>query len=127
MINKIGKITIYVENQEEAKRFWIEKMNFIVKLEQPRGPKMKWLEVGPSEDEFTTFIIYEKNIMKAQNPDANLGHPNVILSTDDIESTYNEMKSKDIQVEDLMIMPYGKMFKFKDQDNNEYLVREDKY
>ncbi|AUN13109.1 VOC family protein [Paraclostridium sordellii] len=127
MINKIGKITIYVENQEEAKRFWIEKMNFIVKLEQPMGPKMKWLEVGPSEDEFTTFIIYEKNIMKAQNPDANLGHPNVILSTDDIESTYNEMKSKDIQVEDLMIMPYGKMFKFKDQDNNEYLVREDKY
>ncbi|MFQ9311431.1 MAG: VOC family protein [Paraclostridium sordellii] len=127
MINKIGKITIYVENQEEAKRFWIEKMNFIVKLEQPMGPKMKWLEVGPSEDEFTTFIIYEKNIMKAQNPDANVGHPNVILSTDDIESTYNEMKSKDIQVEDLMIMPYGKMFKFKDQDNNEYLVREDKY
>lgn len=127
MINKIGKITIYVENQEEAKRFWIEKMNFIVKLEQPMGPKMKWLEVGPSEDEFTTFIIYEKNIMKAQNPDANLGHPNVILSTDDIESTYNEMKSKDIQVEDLMIMPYGKLFKFKDQDNNEYLVREDKY
>ncbi|MBS6023076.1 MAG: VOC family protein [Paeniclostridium sordellii] len=127
MINKIGKITIYVENQEEAKRFWIEKMNFIVKLEQPMGSKMKWLEVGPSEDEFTTFIIYEKNIMKAQNPDANLGHPNVILSTDDIESTYNEMKSKDIQVEDLMIMPYGKMFKFKDQDNNEYLVREDKY
>ena len=127
MINKIGKITIYVENQEEAKRFWIEKMNFIVKLEQPMGPKMKWLEVGPSEDEFTTFIIYEKNIMKAQNPHANLGHPNVILSTDDIESTYNEMKSKDIQVEDLMIMPYGKMFKFKDQDNNEYLVREDKY
>ena len=127
MINKIGKITIYVENQEEAKRFWIEKMNFIVKLEQPMGPKMKWLEVGPSEDEFTTFIIYEKNIMKAQNPDANLGHPNVILSTDDIESTYNEMKSKDIQVEDLMIMPYGKMFKFKDQDNNEYLVREDRY
>ncbi|CEP91469.1 glyoxalase/bleomycin resistance protein/dioxygenase [[Clostridium] sordellii] len=127
MINKIGKITIYVENQEEAKRFWIEKMNFIVKLEQPMGPKMKWLEVGPSEDEFTTFIIYEKNIMKAQNPDANLGHPNVILSTDDIESTYNEIKSKDIQVEDLMIMPYGKMFKFKDQDNNEYLVREDKY
>lgn len=127
MINKIGKITIYVENQEKAKRFWTEKMNFIVKLEQPMGPKVKWLEVGPSEDEFTTFIIYEKNIMKAQNPDANVDHPNVILSTDDIESTYNEMKSKDIQVEDLMIMAYGKMFKFKDQDNNEYLVREDKY
>lgn len=35
MINKIGKITIYVEDQEQAKSFWIEKLGFILKLEQP--------------------------------------------------------------------------------------------
>lgn len=126
MINKIGKITIYVNNQETAKEFWTKKMNFVVKLEQPMGPNMTWLEVGPSEKEFTSFVIYDKNLMISQNPEANVSHPNIILSTDDIESTYNEMKSKDIAVEDLMIMPYGKMFTFKDQDNNQYLVREDK-
>ena len=27
MIKKIGKITIYVNNQEEAKAFWIRKTN----------------------------------------------------------------------------------------------------
>ena len=32
MVNKIGKITIYVNNQDEAKKFWIEKMGFVVKL-----------------------------------------------------------------------------------------------
>lgn len=127
MITKIGKITIYVNNQEIAKEFWTKKMNFVVKLEQPMGPNMTWLEVGPSEKEFTSFVIYDKNLMISQNPEANVSHPNIILSTDDIESTYNEMKSKDIVVEDLMIMPYGKMFTFKDQDNNQYLVREDKY
>lgn len=126
MINKIGKITIYVNNRETAKEFWTKKMNFVVKLEQPMGPNMTWLEVGPSEKEFTSFVIYDKNLMISQNPEANVSHPNIILSTDDIESTYNEMKSKDIAVEDLMIMPYGKMFTFKDQDNNQYLVREDK-
>ena len=26
MINKIGKITLYVNNQEEAKKFWTEKI-----------------------------------------------------------------------------------------------------
>ena len=96
MINKIGKITIYVNNQEEAKEFWTKKMNFVVKLEQPMGPNMKWLEVGPSEDSFTTFVINEKNLMLAQNPQANVGHPNIILSTDDIESTYNEMKTNEV-------------------------------
>lgn len=126
MINKIGKITIYVNNQEEAKEFWTKKMNFVVKLEQPMGPNMKWLEVGQSEDSFTTFVIYEKNLMLAQNPQANVGHPNIILSTDDIESTYNEMKTNEVEVGEIMKMPYGSMFKFKDMDGNDYLVREDK-
>lgn len=101
-------------------------MNFVVKLEQPMGPNMKWLEVGPSNEEFTSFVIYEKNLMLAQNPNANVSHPNIILSTNDIESTYSEMKSNSVDVAELMIMPYGKMFEFKDQDNNRYLVREDK-
>lgn len=126
MINRVGKITIYVNNQEEAKKFWTEKLNFVVKLEQPMGPNMKWLEVGPSEDEFTTFVIYEKEAMLAQNPEQNVGHPNIILSTSCIEDTYNELKDNNVELGKLMIMPYGKMFSFKDQDGNQYLVREDK-
>lgn len=125
MINKIGKITIYVNNQEEAKKFWIEKMNFVVKLEQPMGPNMKWLEVAPSKDEFTSFVIYEKQIMLSQNPKANVSHPNIILSTNNIEETYEELKSKDVKVGKIISMPYGKMFKFEDIDGNDYLVRED--
>ncbi|MFL0269094.1 VOC family protein [Candidatus Clostridium radicumherbarum] len=126
MINKIGKITLYVNNQAEAKKFWTEKLNFVVKFEQPMGPNMTWLEVGPSESEFTTFILYEKNTMLAQNPLANVSHPSIILSTTDIEGAYNEMKSNSVEVDKMMNMPYGKMFSFKDQDGNDYLLREDK-
>lgn len=126
MINKIGKVTIYVNNQEEGKEFWINKMKFVVKLEQQMGPNMKWLEVGPSKEAFTTFIIYEKNAMLSQNPKANVLHPNIILSTTDIKETYNEMKTNGVEVSEIMNMPYGSMFKFKDQDGNDYLVREDK-
>ena len=124
MIKKIGKITIYVNNQEEAKAFWTEKLNFVIKLEQPMGPNMTWLEVGPNECEFTTFILYDKKMMLAQKPSANVGHPNVILSTDNIEESYNELKEKGVEVSEIMTMPYGKMFSFKDQDGNDYLLRE---
>ncbi|WP_339060813.1 VOC family protein [Tepidibacillus marianensis] len=126
MINKIGKITLYVNNQDEAKKFWTEKLNFVVKFEQPMGPNMTWLEVGPSESEFTTFVLYDKNLMKSQNPSMNVGHPNVILSTTDIENAYTKMKENGVEVGEMMKMPYGKMFSFKDQDGNEYLLREDK-
>lgn len=126
MINKIGKITLYVNNQEEAKKFWTEKLNFVVKFEQAMGPNMKWLEVGPSESEFTTFVLYDKNLMLAQNPSTNVLHPSILLSTTDIENSYAQMKANGVEVGDLMSMPYGKMFSFKDQDGNEYLLREDK-
>lgn len=125
MIDKIGKITLYVNNQEEAKKFWTEKLNFVVKFEQAMGPNMKWIEVAPSEGEFTTFILYDKNLMKTQNPDTNVGHPSILLSTTDIDNAYNNMKNKGVEVGELMKMPYGKMFDFKDQDGNNYMLRED--
>ncbi len=126
MINKIGKITIYVNNQEEAKDFWVGKLGFVVKFEQAMGPSAKWLEVAPNSDEFTTFVLYDKNLMLKQNPKTNVEHPSIILSTTDIEKAYGKMKDNAVEVGELQAMPYGKMFTFKDQDRNEYLVREDK-
>ena len=49
MINKIGKITVYVQDQEQAKDFWLNKIGFVLKFEKPIGPNMSWIEVGPSE------------------------------------------------------------------------------
>lgn len=125
MINKIGKITLYVNNQDEAKKFWIEKLNFVVKFEQSMAPGMKWLEVAPSQSEFTTFVLYDKNLMMAQNPSANVSNPTLILSSTDVENAYTKMKENGVEVGELNNMPYGKMFSFKDQDGNDYLLRED--
>lgn len=125
MINKIGKITIYVNNQEEARQFWCDQLGFCVAFEQEMGPNMKWLEVAPSKDSATTFVLYDKNLMLAQNSNANVSHPNIILSTTNIKESYEMMKSKGVEVGELMVMPYGSMFSFKDNDDNQYLLRED--
>ena len=125
MINKIGKITIYVQDQEQAKDFWVNKLGFVVKGEFPMGPSATWLEVGPSEDEFTTLVIYDKALM--ENKILLLcAHPSILFSTSDVESAYEKMKQNGVEVEDLLKMPFGTMFNFKDQDGNTYLLREDK-
>ena len=124
VVNYIAKVTIYVNNQEEAKQFWTEKMGFICH-EQPMGPHFKWMEVRPKEAEKTSFVIYEKELMLKQNPKANVSHPNVILSTTDIEGAYQQLQANGVKVGELQIMPYGKMFTYEDQDHNIYLLRED--
>jgi predicted enzyme related to lactoylglutathione lyase len=126
MISKIGKITLYVNSQEEAKSFWTEKMGFVVKFEQQMGPNMKWLEVGPGLEEFTTLVLYDKKLMQSQNPNTNVGHPSILFSTSDIDKTYQELKDKGVSVGELNKMPYGSMFSFTDQDGNQYIIREDR-
>lgn len=126
MINKIFKITIYVNNQEEAKKFWVDKMGFEVILEENMMGENKWLEVSPKDDDSTTFILYDKNFMKSQNPSINVGHPSVMLYTNDIEKSHSDMKSIGIVVEEIMSYPYGKMYKFFDNDGNGYLLYSDK-
>ena len=49
MINAISKVTLYVNNQEEAKAFWTERVGFEVRSEEQMGPDMKWIEVGPAQ------------------------------------------------------------------------------
>lgn len=125
MINKIGKITVYVENQEQAKEFWLNKLEFVLKLEQPMGPNATWIEVGPSNDEFTTLVLYSKSAMEQQQP-TKVAHPSILFSTTDIESAYEKMKQNEVKVGEMLRMPFGTMFTFYDQDGNEYLLREDK-
>ncbi|WP_235841958.1 VOC family protein [Neobacillus fumarioli] len=125
IINKIGKVTVYVKDQEEAKDFWLNKVGFVLKMEQPMGPNFSWIEVGPSEDEFTTLVLYAKEAMEKQKPEK-VAHPTILFSTTDVESAYEKLKQNGVEVGEMLRMPFGTMFSFKDQDGNEYVLREDK-
>ena len=98
MINAISKVTLYVNNQEEAKAFWTEKVGFEVRSEEQMGPDMKWIEVGPAQGDTTVFVLYDKKMMEAQNPKVNVGHPSVMMSTDNIEEAYKELLEKGVSV-----------------------------
>ena len=65
--------------------------------------------------------------MKEQNPSANVDYKKVILSTEDLKNAHTQMKVNGVEVTDIVTMPYAKLFTFKNQDNNEYLLREDKF
>lgn len=125
MINKIGKITLYVDNQEKALVFWTEKMGFTKTFDQEIGPGFRWIEVAPKDNEETTLILYSKEVMK-QVDSAMLVHPAMLFSTKDIETTFQELKNNDVKVDEMQQMPYGIMFSFYDQDGNTFLIREDK-
>lgn len=123
MIDRLSKVTVYVNSQDDAKRFWTEKMGFRVTFEQPMGPGATWLEVAPPGENLTSLVLYDKAMMRRQNPEA-VAHPSLIFSTRDIEATWKGLKDKGVKCADVQAMPYGKMFSFEDNEGHVYLVRE---
>lgn len=122
MISRIEKVTLYVESQEAAKRFWLEKIGFVVALEQPMGPGMTWLEVGPKGEGLTTLVLYPKQAMLQQNPSM-VAHPSVIFASPDIDAFHARITAAGVAADPIQTLPFGKMFSFRDQDGNRYMVR----
>lgn len=122
---KLGKVTLYVEDQDQAIEFWTNKIGFKLNMDQQTGP-VRWVEVNDKQ-QFVCLVLYSKNAMKQVNPDKNLEAPSLLFSTNDIEKSYHEMLDNGVKVDELMIMPYGKMLTFYDQDNNQYVLREDQW
>ena len=124
MLDAIRKITLYVHDPEAALRFWTEQCHFVKRADHRMGP-VRWLEVAPSDSSPTSFVLYDKALMQQQNATVCVGHPSVILSTDNAERTYEQMKADDVAVGSLQQMPYGTMFTFQDPEGNSYLVRQE--
>ncbi len=123
LISRIDKVTLYVNSQEEARKFWTEKVGFTVILEQPMGPGMTWLEVGPEGTPFpTSFVLYPKETMLQQKPEM-VAHPSVILASEHVDALRQRLVERGVQAEEVQMMPWGKTFAFLDQDGNRFMVR----
>lgn len=124
MINKVGQIMLYVNNQDEVLEFWTEKVGFIVKSEEDNGQGMRWIEIAPSEDSETSIILHNKEFIAKMEPELNLGTPSLMFFTDQLDQLYTDLSSKNVTVGDLVTMQSGRVFNFADTEGNYFAVME---
>ena len=126
MINKLGQIMLYVNNQDEAVNFWIEKVGFTLISEEDNGQGMRWIEVAPSEKAETSLILHNKELISKMQPELNLGTPSLMFFSDNLDQFYNDLSNKNIKVGEIVNMPSGRVFNFADSEENYFAVMEKK-
>ncbi|WP_342562042.1 VOC family protein [Paenibacillus sp. FSL R7-0345] len=122
MIKQIGQIMLYVNDQDQAVRFWTEKLGFIKVSENDNGQGLRWIEISPAEGAQTSFVLHNKQLIAQMQPELHLGTPSIILYTDDLDGLYQDFQDKGITVGDLVDMPEGRVFNFADDENNYFAV-----
>jgi lactoylglutathione lyase len=120
MIKQIATVAIYVEDQQKAKTFWTEKVGFEVVADHPMGPNAFWLEVAPRGAE-TRLVLYPKAMMQ----DADSKKASIVFQCEDIMGTYEKLKANGVEfLSEPKEMQWGKFVQFKDEDGNEFLLKE---
>lgn len=126
MINQIGQVMLYVNDQDQAVQFWTEKVGFIVVSEDNNGHGMKWIEIAPAQGAQTSFVLHNKQLIAEMQPELNLGTPSIMLFSDNLDALYEDFKNKGITVGDVVTMPGVRVFNFADDENNYFAVMERK-
>ena len=123
MIQKLGQVMLYVDDQETAKEFWTEKMGFHL-IEDHQSNGMRWIEIAPTEKCETTLVLHDKHVIAQMSPELNLDTPSLLFETKDIHVLYTKAKANNVIVGELVDMPTGIVFNFADEEQNYFAVRQ---
>lgn len=124
MIQQVGKIMLYVEDQEKAKEFWVEKVGFSV-VEDQTQENIRWIEITPTQEAQTHFVLHDKNVIAELESELTLATPSLLFFTQNVEELYTEFKQKGITVGELVTTPTGKGFNFADYEEQYFAVVEE--
>ena len=118
---KIDHITLLVKDQDEAAKFYVEKLGFQKRQDTYFGENMRWVTVSPQDqpDLELTFVKADtEDKLKAVGKQAG-DHVFLTLETDDCQRDYNAMKAKGVKFYgEPTEQPYGVEVVFEDLYGN---------
>ncbi len=114
---------LYVNNQDEAMKFWTEKVGFSVINEEDNG-QIRWIELAPTKEAETSIILHNKELIAKMQPELNLGTPSLLFFSENLDKLHNDLSNKNITVGEIVNMPTGRVFNFADNEENYFAVLE---
>ena len=117
MIKQVKFLGVCVSDQERALRFYTEKLGLTVKTDQPMGPQ-RWIELEIPGAE-TGVVLFTPEGQQ----DRIGSFVNTSLACDDLEATYEELKSRGVEFSGPpQEQPWGKFAILKDPDGNSFVL-----
>jgi lactoylglutathione lyase len=124
VIEGVSKIVIEVDDQGRALRFWTETLGFELHRDLTYGDE-RWVEVR-TPDEGLILVLSPRRNERPMAPDT-LPTSNVFFCCDDVESTYEELRSRGVEFPQPPVeLSFGWWSLFQDQDGNRFALHQRK-
>jgi catechol 2,3-dioxygenase-like lactoylglutathione lyase family enzyme len=131
---KINTAQVWVLDQDEAVRFWTEKIGFEVREDAtfPELGGFRWVTVGAPGQDAPTLVLMaipgapvfpDSTVTEIKSLLAKGHSGGIFMETDDVQKFYEEASAKGVEFVDLPERrPYGIDCGFRDPSGNSYRV-----
>ena len=96
---RIGLASIYVDDQDQAERFYTEVLGFQVKTNAPYRPEERWLSVvAPEDPDGVQLVLHlaDEPARAFQQASHQAGRPVLSLRSDDCAADAERLKAKGV-------------------------------
>ncbi len=122
MTIKIATVAVYVRDQNEALRFWTEKIGLSVMHSHPIGLDVNWIELrhdGPG----ACLALFPRSMMQ----DWEQRKPSLVFECANVQQKYEELAAKGVVfTQPPKKLPWGMFAIFEDTEGNWHGLREKK-
>jgi catechol 2,3-dioxygenase-like lactoylglutathione lyase family enzyme len=134
MITRLSQVTIIVKDQEEALRFFTNKVGLVKRADDSSIPGLRWLTVSPKDQKYPEIVLqkpgppFHDDETQRELLEMVGKNPTWVFNTDDCKKDYDEMKSRGVKfVAEPEDKPYGIEALFEDLYGNMYSLLELRY
>lgn len=119
MVTRIAYITVLVRDQDEALRFYTEKLGMEKREEDTSVPGSRWLTVAPKGQKEVVFTLRKADGAELERVGNQTGRQFLcILDTDDCCKTYETLRSRVTFLNPPKELPFGVVATFEDLYGN---------
>lgn len=117
-ITGIRTVSIPVDNQDAALRFYADTLGFTVLRDNPTPSGERWIELAPGTDQVIVTL-------EPAPPNVTRGDIGIRFTTDDAEAAHATLQAAGVDTDEILRWPgVPPMFAFRDPDGNALSVTE---
>ncbi len=124
MIDAVATLCVFVTDQDKAKAFYLDKLGFELRQDQPMGPDSRWVAVAPAGAR-TEIILYKMD-QNWEHYRQVMGKSQALtLNVTDMPALQADLKAKGVRItQEPDVQPWGTFMTILDPDDNALLLVE---
>ncbi len=98
---RVLRVTIRVRDQEEALRFYTEKLGFEQRADLPMGPQRRWVTVAPKGEQAPELVLQPADWFEGEERQQHAAlvgkDPTIVFQVDDCRATYETLRARGVE------------------------------